>query len=62
MNEELVWYFTFGSGHQYPNGYIKLNGTFGDARKRMFELFEDKWAMQYSEKDFGDQAERFGLV
>jgi len=61
MQEQQNWYFTFGSAHAHPNGYIKLQGSFSEARAKMFELFDSKWSMQYNEKQFEGQAERYGL-
>ena len=61
MEQEQYFYFTFGSAHAHPNGYIKLQGSFSEARAKMFELFDSKWSMQYNEKQFEGQAERYGL-
>jgi hypothetical protein len=41
------WYFTFGSGHKHPNGYVKIHGTFDEARQEMCNRFGEKWAFQY---------------
>lgn len=45
------WFFTFGSGHAHPNGYVKIHGTFGEARDAMFARFGPKWCMQYGSAD-----------
>jgi hypothetical protein len=42
-----VWIFTFGYGHAYPGGYVKIKGTFNNARTKMFKWFGNKWAFQY---------------
>ena len=46
-----TWFFTFGSAH-FPgdNYYTKIRGTFTEARAKMFEKFQDKWAFQYDFK------------
>jgi hypothetical protein len=44
---EQDWFFTFGSGQAYPNGYVKIRGTYASARKVMFDRFGPKWSMQY---------------
>lgn len=44
-----VWRFTFGSDHAHPGCCQPIIGTFSLARKKMFELYGDKWCMQYSE-------------
>ena len=41
------WYFTFGCGQVHANHYHVINGTFNDAREKMFERFGPKWSMQY---------------
>lgn len=48
-------YFTFGSGQAFPNGYVKIRGTFSSARQAMFDRFGPKWSMQY------DSAEAAGV-
>lgn len=60
-NKKQDWYFTFGSAHAHPNGYVKIYGTFSEARKEMVERYNQKWSMQYSEKQFQGQAEEYGL-
>lgn len=41
------WLFTFGHGHKYPNKFIRLFGSYSEARELMFVLYNDKWAFQY---------------
>ncbi len=41
------WYFTFGSNHAHPNGYVVIEGTFKEAREEMIELYGRNWSMQY---------------
>lgn len=50
LSEE--WYFTFLTHHEHSHRYVKIYGTYGHARERMFKKFGDKWAVQYSEKNF----------
>lgn len=45
-----TWYFTFGSGHAHPNGYVKIPGTFEVAREEMFRRYGGKWCMQYTKE------------
>ena len=49
MEKEFNWIFTFCADS--PNGgrCVRLRGTYGNARLKMFELFGDKWAFQYRE-------------
>lgn len=55
------WYFTFGSGHAHPDGYVKIHGTFNSAREQMHKMYGPKWAFQYNEKEFMPQIKRWGL-
>jgi hypothetical protein len=44
------WYFTFiGKQHSLANRYIKVNGTYDEARTKVFNAIGDKWGFQYSE-------------
>lgn len=45
------WYFTFMlSQHELSRYYIKISGTYEEARQKMVEMFGPKFAFQYSEK------------
>ena len=46
MNE--YWVFTFGCGQKYAGFYVKITGTFSEAREKMFKRYGNKWAFQYS--------------
>ena len=61
MEKTENWYFTFGSGHAHPNGYVKIYGTFNSAREQMHRMYGPKWAFQYTEKKFTPQIKRWGL-
>jgi hypothetical protein len=49
------WVFTFGCGHPIFRGcYIKVFGTYQDARSSVVETFGTNWAFQYkSEEEAG---------
>jgi hypothetical protein len=47
METEKYYFFTFGSGHAHPNGFVKLYGTFGSTRGEMVRRYGDKWSAQY---------------
>jgi len=47
-----TYYFTFGSGQLNENCFVKVMGDYGEARKEMFKRYQDKWAFQYSEKQW----------
>lgn len=59
--QEQNWYFTWGYGQAYPNKYVKIFGTHGSAREKMFERFGDRWSMQYPESKLQD-LERHGIT
>lgn len=47
---ERTWVFTFGCGHEHEGHYVKIKGTFEEARAKMFERYGNAWAFQYSEE------------
>ena len=49
--ERESWLFSFGHGHAFPNGFIELEGDYSEARNKMVELFDVKWAFQYPSSD-----------
>lgn len=48
--ERRNWIFTFGNDHEFAGNYVKIFGTYEEARAEMFSRFGDKWAFQYSEE------------
>ena len=55
---EEWWIFTFGVGHPHEGHYVKIWGTFGSARQKMFEKYGDQWSFQYSEQEWIDWVAR----
>lgn len=51
-NVKQNWIFTFGGGQQHEGKFVKIYGTFDEARKLMIEKFGTEWAFQYSEDDW----------
>lgn len=47
-------YFTFGSAHAHPNGAVAIFGTYEEARAKMFDLYGNKWAFQYTPCEWGN--------
>ena len=43
----VEWLFTWGFGQKYPNKFIRIYGTMGEARKEMFRRYGSKWSFQY---------------
>ena len=50
--DRIWWYFTFGCGQKHAGHYVKIFGTFDEARQEMFRRYGAKWAFQYSEQDW----------
>lgn len=48
------WYFTFGIGQEHAHHYVKISGTFGEARAEMFRRYGPHWAFQYSEEEWNE--------
>lgn len=47
------WIFTFGCGQGDLAGKcIRISGEYGEARDKMFEMFGNKWAFQYSAEEW----------
>lgn len=47
------WYFTFGGG-QINEGYCQpiIATSYGNARKKMIELYGIEWGFQYSQEEW----------
>ena len=41
------WLFTWGYGQQYPNKFVRIQGSMSDARAEMFRRYGSKWCFQY---------------
>jgi hypothetical protein len=67
-DQPQTWYFTFGVGDEMHAGqFYVIEGVGGaEARDRMNEIFDRKWAFQYDEADWFkhgvSQAEKYGLT
>jgi hypothetical protein len=46
------WYFTFGCGQPHEGHFVKIFGTFDEARAEMISRYGLAWAFQYSEKQW----------
>ena len=58
MEDKKNWIFTFGVGQPYEGHYVKIYGTFAQARDEMFRRFGREWAFQYSEEEWQAWLER----
>lgn len=55
--KKSTYYFTFGCNHVHDGQlmadyWVEIHGTDEEARDKMFELYGEKWSMQYSEENF----------
>jgi len=46
------WYMTFGWTQKHAGFYVKIYGTFNEARKKMFDKYGREWSFQYSEDEW----------
>lgn len=46
------WYFTFHKGHLCRDNFIKIEGTFIEARKEMMKFFGSDFCFQYTKSSF----------
>ena len=53
-NKEQYWCFTFGCGQENEGFYVKVKGSFGEARAKMVERYGNKWGFQYSEEEWNE--------
>lgn len=57
MTDQRDWIFTFGFDHFAEDGttlrnrFVRIHGTYDEARAEMFRLFGRKWAFQYASED-----------
>ena len=58
MKNSQDWIFTFGCGQEHAGHYVRIKGTYDDARDEMFRRYGDKWAFQYSADEFFDYQRR----
>jgi hypothetical protein len=47
---EEYWIFTFGCGQEHAGRYVKIRGTFNQARQKMMDRYGEQWGFQYSEE------------
>lgn len=57
------WYFTFACGHsKLSNNYVKIYGTYSEARAKLQAKVGKYFAFQYDEQNFLPQMKMYGLV
>jgi hypothetical protein len=54
--------FTFGFEHDFPHGFIRLDGDVAETRREMFRMFGPHWAFQYRGSEFDPKDRRMREV
>lgn len=49
---EQWWIFTFGCGQGHAGRYVRIKGSFEEARRKMVDKYGLEWAFQYSIEDW----------
>lgn len=49
---EQWWIFTFCGVHEHAGYYVKIKGTYRQAREKMIEKYGLRWGFQYSEDEW----------
>lgn len=52
IDNGMIWIFTFGSGQALEGKAIAIHGDHASARAEMIRRYGEKWAFQYSLKDW----------
>lgn len=58
ISEQQWWYFTFGCGQKHARHYVRIFGTYAEAREQMIKQYGLEWAFQYSEDEWLEWASR----
>lgn len=58
QNEKEYWIFTFGYNQPNAGKYVKVYGSYGEARKKMMAKHGVMWAFQYSAEKWRDWVKR----
>lgn len=56
------WYFTFCCGQRNAGHYVRIFGTFDEARQKMIDRYGLEWALQYSEQQWKDWETRCRMM
>ena len=63
------WIFTFGTAHRHPetgaplkDKYIRIRGTWGEARELMLAMFSNKWSHQSSSDKAAEYERKYGTT
>ena len=48
MSEWKEWVFTFGDGHPNEGKYVRISGTYTEAREEMYRRYGSAWEKQYT--------------
>ena len=62
MQNNEYWIFTFGCGQLNSGKYVKVYGSYEEARRKMFAKYGNMWAFQYSAEKWRSWIIRAGQV
>lgn len=54
IEDEEEWVFTFGYDQEHAGHYVIFSGTYSEARNKMCEKYGNRWAFQYSKKEWDE--------
>ena len=52
MGNQQWFIFTFGCGQPHEDKYVRVFGTFGEARAKMIDKYGRQWAFQYTSEEW----------
>jgi hypothetical protein len=53
------WFvFTFGAGQPHEGQYVRIWGTYGEARSKMVQKYGREWGFQYTNEQWEDWRHR----
>ena len=55
---DSCYIFTFGSGQLHAGQYVKIHGSYEEARQKMVDRYGLAWGFQYSEQEWNDWLSR----
>ena len=54
MNSRQWFVFTFGAGQFNEGKFVKVYGTYSEARQKMVNKYDREWAFQYTLEEWTD--------
>lgn len=54
MSSQQWFIFTFGTGQEHEGKYVKIFGSYGEARQKMIDKYGREWGFQYTASEWAD--------